>query len=97
MLYFVGSFAIYYNVLKKKSQTRSIYIILPVILSTESYLRGFFKKTTQTQYLIQGEKNISLRGHGELFFKIKLGFGCTDPTSSISNLMPCTKLIPVLY
>lgn len=44
MLYFVGSFAIYYNVLKKKSQTRSIYIILPVILSTESYLRGFFKK-----------------------------------------------------
>lgn len=54
----------------KKSQTRSIYIILPVILSTESYLRGFFfKKTTQTQYLIQGEKNISLRGHGELFSK----------------------------
>lgn len=25
MLYFVGSFAIYYNVLKKKSQSRSIY------------------------------------------------------------------------
>lgn len=44
MLYFVGNFAIYYNVLKKKRARRGAYIILPVILSTESYLRGFKKK-----------------------------------------------------
>lgn len=83
----------------EKSQTRSIYIILPVILSTESYLRGFFLKKNNNSNTVpntRGKKYQFKRAWGA-FFKIKPGFGCTDPTSSISNLMPCTKLIPVLY
>lgn len=43
MLYFVGSFAIYYNVLKKKA-SRGAYIILPVILSTDIIFKRVFKK-----------------------------------------------------
>lgn len=44
MLYFVGSFAIYYNVLKKKKASRGAYIILPVILSTDIIFKRVFKK-----------------------------------------------------